>query len=174
MDIIRKNSGGRAEKQPENVDAQAERIVAYYENVYNRTDVLFTTEEIEEAMQKVMDEYAGGIASNYAYNEKQLHLADEKITKLTKLAEHLGADNMHELLFVYELKERLLVCRTVIAHLLARKETRWHSFNENRDYPETRKEYFKYVNSRLVDDEIQIIFRDIVEEGEYEHSNSQE
>jgi adenylylsulfate reductase subunit A len=173
-DIIRKleNKSGRENADPTELEEQAAHIVACYENVYNRADALFSVEEIEEAMQKVMDEYAGGIASNYAFNEKQLHLASEKIEKLTRLTEHLGAENMHELLFVYELKERLLVCQSLIAHLLARKETRWHSFNENRDYPETQEEYYKYVNSRMVDNEIQIIFRDIVEGREYEHSDS--
>lgn len=34
-----------------------------------------------------MDEYAGGIASNYQFNEKQLALADEKILQLQALAE---------------------------------------------------------------------------------------
>ena len=52
-----------------------------------------------------------------------------------------------------------------------RKETRWHSFNENLDYPETDENYFKYVNSRLVDGKLQIILRDIVKEGSYEHTN---
>ena len=34
----------------------------------------FPLRSLEEAMQKVMDEYAGGIASNYQFNEKQLDL----------------------------------------------------------------------------------------------------
>ena len=128
-------------------------------------------EELEEAMQKVMDEYAGGISNHYQYNEKQLKLADEKIDQLIVLADQLAAENMHELLFVYELKERLIVCKSLIAHLRGRKETRWHSFNENLDYPETDENYFKYVNSRLVDGKLQIILRDIVKEGSYEHTN---
>ena len=45
----------------------------------------------------------------------------------------LDASDMHELMFIYELKERLTVCLSVIAHLGARKETRWHSFAENLD-----------------------------------------
>ena len=78
---------------------------------------------------------------------------------------------MHELLFAYELKERLIVCKSLIAHLKARKETRWHSFNENLDYPDTDENYYKYVNSKLENGEIKIIFRDIVKGAEYEHQN---
>ena len=58
----------------------------------------------------------------------------------------------------------------LIAHLRARKETRWHSFNENLDYPDTDKAFEKYVNSRMEDGKIQIILRDIVKEGYYEHT----
>ena len=74
---------------------------------------------------------------------------------------------------IYEVKERLVVCQVVIAHLLARKETRWHSFAENLDYPNKDNENFnKYVNSRLKDGEIEIILRDLVEGGRtYEHND---
>ena len=131
----------------------------------------FSVEELEEAMQKVMDEYAGGIASNYQFNEKQLALADEKILQLQALAEKTAAADMHELMFAYELRERLIVCRSLIAHLKNRKETRWHSFNENLDHPETDEKFYKYVNSKLENGEIRMIFRDIVKEDTYEHTN---
>ncbi len=39
---------------------------------------MFTTEAIEEAMQKVMDNYAGGISTHYQFNEKQLELAKKR------------------------------------------------------------------------------------------------
>jgi adenylylsulfate reductase subunit A len=118
-----------------------------------------------------MDEYAGGIANHYQFNEKQLKLADEKIEQLIQLSKHVKASDMHELLFAYELKERLIVCKSLIAHLLARKETRWHSFNENLDYPDTDEAYFKYVNSKVVDGKLQVFLRELVGEDEYEHTN---
>ncbi len=131
----------------------------------------FTVEQLEEAMQTVMDSYAGGIKTNYRFNSKQLALADEKIRQIIKLSDDLHADDFHELMFIYELRERLTVCLSVIAHLDARHETRWHSFAENLDYPEKDDVNFnKYVNSKLVDGKIKIIMRDLVEEGQtYEH-----
>ena len=134
---------------------------------------LYTTEQLEETMQTVMDKYAGGIATDYRYNESRLALAKEKITSLQKLVDGLAAEDMDDLLRIYEVKERLVVCQVVIAHLLARKETRWHSFAENLDYPEKDDRNFnKYVNSRLENGEIKIIIRDLVTGGEkYEHSN---
>lgn len=132
----------------------------------------FTTEAIEEAMQKVMDNYAGGISTHYQFNEKQLELADEKIRQLIRLVDGLHADDMHDLMFVYELKERLTVCLSVIAHLGARKETRWHSFAENLDHPDKSDDWMKYVNSKCIDGKLQIIYRDLVgREAHYEHND---
>ena len=166
-----KKAGSSQEKIKKYIEAEAGQEIDAYRHILSDHKSSFTAEELEEAMQKVMDEYAGGISTHYQYNEKQLKLADEKIDQLLALADQLAAENMHELLFVYELKERLIVCKSLIAHLRGRKETRWHSFNENLDYPETDENYFKYVNSRLVDGKLQIILRDIVKEGSYEHTN---
>lgn len=143
------------------------------ENFLSVKNTMFTTEQLEEAMQTVMDSYAGGIKTNYRFNEKQLEIADEKIQNLQKLSDNLSADNFQELMYIYELRERLVVCRNVIAHLKARHETRWHSFAENLDYPnKDDKNFLKYVNSRLENGEIKIIMRDLVKEGAvYEHSN---
>ena len=134
---------------------------------------LYTTEQLEEAMQTVMDSYAGGIKTNYRFNEKQLDIANCKIRQLETLTDDLYAEDFQELMYICELKERLTVCKSVIAHLRARKETRWHSFAENLDYPEKDDRNFnKYVNSRLENGEIKIIIRDLVTGGEkYEHSN---
>lgn len=134
---------------------------------------LYTTEQLEEAMQTVMDSYAGGIKTNYRFNEKQLDIADCKIRQLETLTDGLYAEDFQELMYICELKERLTVCKSVIAHLRARKETRWHSFAENLDYPKKDDRNFnKYVNSRLENGEIKIIIRDLVMGGEkYEHSN---
>ncbi|MGN1411174.1 MAG: adenylyl-sulfate reductase subunit alpha [Oscillospiraceae bacterium] len=142
-----------------------------YEKYLNNKGSQFTTEQLEEAMQKVMDNYAGGISTHYQYNENQLNLASEKIEQIIKLSEQLSAEDMQELLYIYELKERLTVCLVLIEHLKARKETRWHSFAENLDYPNKSDSWLKYVNSKMVDGKINIIFRDLVKAGEtYEHT----
>lgn len=150
-----------------------ERIKEYNEYLSREDkDTIFSTEELEEAMQKVMDTYAGGIGSHYQFNEKQLKLAKEKIEQLETLSEKANAKDYHELMFVYELKERLTVCQVLIEHLKARKETRWHSFAENLDYPEKSDEWLKYVNTRKVDGRIEVKYRNLVGRGEtYEHSN---
>ena len=149
-----------------------EEKIKEYNHFLTGTNDMFTVEALEEAMQKVMDNYAGGISTHYQFNEKQLALAKDKIKQLIELSEDVAAEDMHELMFVYELRERLIVCLAVIAHLEARKETRWHSFAENLDYPKKDQSWLKYVNSRMEDGEIVIRFRDLVgREEHYEHSN---
>lgn len=175
LDMVKQFKAGtlkEADVQTETeIKVQEEEILSQYEKFRNEDAPAFSVEELEEAMQKVMDEYAGGIASNYQFNEKQLALADEKILQLQALVEKTAAADMHELMFAYELRERLIVCRSLIAHLKNRKETRWHSFNENLDHPETDEKFYKYVNSKLENGEIRMIFRDIVKEDTYEHTN---
>lgn len=172
-DIVRQgliDTSGLDEVQEKAILAEK---VAEYNASLSKKDGFFTVEQLEEAMQKVMDTYAGGIGSHYQYNEKQLDLAEEKIDQLIELAAHVGASDYHELLFVYELRERLTVCKVLIAHLRARKETRWHSFAENLDYPEQSDEWLKYVNSRLGEDgQVHMIYRDLVSGGDvYEHTH---
>ena len=173
-DIIRRLEENKEQWTPSDpalLQENANRTLLEYEKIRATEQPAFTIEELEEAMQKVMDEYAGGITTGYQYNENQLQLADEKIDQIIALTDHIGAKDMHELLFVYELKERLVVCKSLIAHLRGRKETRWHAFNENQDYPETDEAYYRYLNSRMRDGKIELIWRDIVKEGEYEHTN---
>ncbi len=153
-------------------DAELDKKIEEYNKVLSNENPVYSTEALEEAMQKVMDAYAGGIGSHYQFNEKQLKLAKEKIENIKKLAENASASDMHELMFVYELRERLDVCLVLIEHLKARQETRWHSIAENLDYPETSDEWLKYVNSKSVNGKTEIIMRKLVGRDEtYEHSN---
>lgn len=143
-----------------------------YENFLNNKQGLVDIEQTEEAMQKIMDQYAGGISTDYQYNEARLELADEKIKFLEKSIDNLAAQDADDLLRIYEIRERLTVCRSLIAHLKARKETRWHSFAENMDYPAKSDDWLKYVNSRKENGEIKIIIRELVRGGDsYEHSD---
>ena len=153
---------------------EIENHVAEIKKYLGRKDPAYTTEYLEETMQIVMDTYAGGIKAGYSYSENQLKLAEKEIEEIEKLTDKLGAVDLQEVMYIYELKERLTVCKSVIAHLAARHETRWHSFAENLDYPEKDNTNFrKYVNSRLENGEIKIILRELTAEGQknYEHQH---
>lgn len=128
------------------------------------SDSPYTAEQLEEAMQTVMDNYAGGIRTNYRFSEKSLGIAEKRIIQLEALSDSLRAKDAQELMYIYELRERLTVCKTVIAHLRARKETRWHCFAENTDHSERDDEHWKvFVNSRFENGSTEIILRRVSE-----------
>lgn len=157
-----------SEINKEEIEEKFKEVTSYL----NNKESLYKVDELEEGMQTIMDKYAGGISSNYQFNENQLKLADDKIDGIIELSKNLKANDIDELVEIYELKERLIVCKAVIAHLRARKETRWHSFAENLDYPNKSNDYLKYVNSKLNNGKIEIIFRDLITGGDtYEHTN---
>jgi adenylylsulfate reductase subunit A len=148
---------GRTKVRP-----MAEKVAVDYEKFFSNPKSVITIEQVEETMQKIMDTYAGGIASSYQFNETGLALAKEKITALFPVLLGLHAEDMDDLLQIYEIRERLTVCLSLIAHLAARKETRWHSFAENMNYREESDAFAKYVNSVKEDGEIHMIFRGLV------------
>ncbi len=169
-DYIRKNGTVTAKISVNEIASHIAEIEKYLLN--KKSPQL--TENLEEAMQVVMDSYAGGIKTGYRYSENQLNQAKKEIEIIEKLTDELGAANLQEVMYIYELKERLTVCKSVIAHLAARHETRWHSFAENLDYPEKDNVNFrKYVNSRIENGEIKIILRELTAEGQrnYEHQH---
>lgn len=157
------------EEKTDSLVRQSAAIIHQYEAHLHNTAAPFTAERLEEAMQKIMDEYAGGIHTEYSYNAAGLAIADKKIRELQKLLPTLAARDMDDLLQIYELRERLTVCLALIAHLGARRETRWHSFQENADYPDRDPAYECYVNSRLENGEIRILYRDLVPPGTVYH-----
>ncbi len=132
-----------------------------------------SSESLEFQMQDIMDKYAGGISTHYAFTEDSLDTAEEKIKKLIGLSNSVSCIDMQDLTHFFEVRERLTVCLSVIAHLRARKETRWHCFAENASYPNQDDEhYLKYINSKLVDGEIRIIERPLADRrGKYEYQN---
>ena len=155
-------------------EAEIASHIAEIETYLSQKNSLYTTEQLEEAMQIAMDEYAGGITTGYGYTEKQLNIAKEKIDEIESLTGKLSATDLQEVMYIYELKERITVCKSVIAHLATRHETRWHSFAENLDYPgKDNIHWRKYVNSRLVNGEIKTFTRELTAEGQknYEHQH---
>ncbi|MFW5787749.1 MAG: adenylyl-sulfate reductase subunit alpha [Halanaerobiales bacterium] len=116
--------------------------------------------EMEEYLQKTMDEYAGGISKYYEMNEKELLIAIKKIKELKTQIKYLNADDLHQLLNCHEVIDRVTVAEVLVEHLLYRKETRWPAYQTRSDYPEmNNKKWLKFINSRYQNGEIKIIER---------------
>lgn len=154
-------------------DTRAFSFAAGYEAFENNREGVLTIEGAEEALQKIMDEYAGGIRTQYRYNAAGLAIAKRLLESLEKELSSLHARDSYELMQIYEIKERVLVARALVAHMAARKETRWHTFGENTDAPDKRPEGEVYVNSRMNrDGSIETIYRPIVKADAYRHSEA--
>jgi len=161
VDYLKKTKADKKAREA-STDSLVDGIVAGYEAHLNNQETNITIDQVEETMQKVMDEYAGGITKGYQFNDTGLALAKVKIEGLIPVLGTLKAKDMDELLQIYEIRERLTVCLSVIEHLKARKETRWHSFAENMTHPNEDKEYELYLNSVKKDGQIKIIKRPLV------------
>ena len=105
-------------------------------------------DELELRMQKIMDEYAGGISSSYILNEQKLLKAKKYLKQLKEESTNLYGQNLHELNKCHEVIDRLDVATVLVEHLLYRKETRWPIYQSRADYPNRDdKNWLKFVNS---------------------------
>ena len=160
--------------QSHSVDTlEAERVKISLEKHLVHEDCPYSIEEVEESLQKVMDEYAGGISKNYSYSESRLKIALEKLERMESLIDGLKAKDNHELMFIQELKDRHIVAEALIHHMMARKESRWVPYQEHLDYRGESEYYGKhYVNSEYSDKVFRVKYRRIVGKDErYEHSD---
>ena len=119
--------------------------------------------DLEERLQKIMDEYAGGISVQYGYAEGTLRLAQLHVERLQGELGALSASSPYELMHCHEVIDRVEVARTLLAHMLQRRETRWHCYQERLDYPERNDErYMIFINSvREPDGSLRIIERPV-------------
>jgi adenylylsulfate reductase subunit A len=133
----------------------------------------FDPQKLEERLQKVMDEYAGGLSTDYQIHEEKLLEARRLIKRIKEDLKQGKAKSKHQLMKLHEVIDRVWVAQILIEHLLYRKETRWKSYQQRIDYPEKDDEnWFKFVNSRYDEqtDEIKIIERKHIGLGDLDDS----
>ena len=87
-----------------------------------------------QRLQKIMDEYIGGVGSNYMTNEPMLTRGIELLNILEEDLEHIGAEDYHQLMRTWELKHRAITSLSVAHHTLYRKETRWPGYYYRADH----------------------------------------
>lgn len=145
------------ELDEEQVLAERDRVFAPFEDKAGTPP-----RELEERLQKVMDEYAGGISQLYGYSEGELKIAAIHLKRLEQEFSAITAASLHELLHAHELMDRVTVAQTLVAHMAHRKETRWHCYQERLDYPERDDARWSvFVNSVRRGEEITMIERPV-------------
>jgi adenylylsulfate reductase subunit A len=88
-----------------------------------------------QRLEKIMDEYVGGISTFYMTNEPMLNRGLELLTMLKEDLEHLGAEDLHQLQRAWELHHRVWTAESVTRHTLFRQETRWPGYYYRGDHP---------------------------------------
>ena len=88
-----------------------------------------------QRLEKIMDEYVGGISTFYVTNEPMLHRGLELLTMLKEDLEQLGAEDLHQLQRAWELHHRVWTSESVTRHTLFRQETRWPGYYYRGDHP---------------------------------------
>jgi adenylylsulfate reductase, subunit A len=88
-----------------------------------------------QRLEKIMDEYVGGIGSYYTTNEPLLTRGIELLGMLKEDLAYLGAEDLHQLQRAWELQHRVLASQAVAQHTLFRTETRWPGYYYRADHP---------------------------------------
>ena len=88
-----------------------------------------------QRLEKIMDEYVGGISANYMTNELLLNRGLELLAMLKEDMDHIGAEDLHQLQRTWELHHRVLASESVTQHTLFRAETRWPGYYYRADHP---------------------------------------
>ncbi|MBE9481986.1 MAG: adenylyl-sulfate reductase subunit alpha [Bacteroidetes bacterium] len=99
-------------------------------------------------LQKIMDEYSGGVSANFKTSEALLKKGLEFIRYMKEDAEKLAAEDLHELMRCWENIHRLWQAESHIRTMLFRKETRWPGYYFRSDFPEMKEEWKCFANCR--------------------------
>ncbi|MDA8112467.1 MAG: hypothetical protein M0T83_08450, partial [Nitrospiraceae bacterium] len=119
-------------------------------------------DEAESRLQKIMDEYAGGLRTSYRMNEAGLLMAKKKLDSLRQDLGRIQAQDAYGLMGAHEVADRLDVAQVLVEHLLARRETRWPGFQSRQDWPNADRRYEHFINSiREEDGTVRVIHRSL-------------
>lgn len=86
-------------------------------------------------LQKIMDDYAGGVSAQFRTNKGQLNRALELLQFLKEDASKLAASNLHELMRCWENVHRMWQAEAHVRTVLFRQETRWPGYYFRTDIP---------------------------------------
>jgi adenylylsulfate reductase subunit A len=91
-------------------------------------------------LQKIMDEYAGGVSTAFTTSEKLLEKGLELLGLLKEDAASLAAPDLHELMRCWENVHRMWQAEAHVRTLLFREETRWPGYYFRADKPKIDNE----------------------------------
>ena len=100
-------------------------------------------------LQKIMDEYAGGVTAQFTTNKPSLERAQELLAFLAEDSAKLAASNLHELMRCWENVHRMWQAEAHVRTVLFREETRWPGYYMRSDTPTLNEEkWHVFANCR--------------------------
>ena len=114
-------------------------------------------------LQKIMDEYAGGVSTNFTTSKQMLEKGMELLTFLKEDSKKLAAENLHELMRCWENIHRMWQAEAHIRTIVFREETRWPGYYFRSDFPSMKQEWEVFANCKYdpKTDNWEMIKRDI-------------
>ncbi len=98
-------------------------------------------------LQKIMDEYAGGVTSQFTTSKPLMDKGLELLGFLKEDSAKLGAADMHELMRCWENYHRMFQAEAHLRTILYREETRWPGYYFRADFPKLDEKNWKvFVN----------------------------
>ncbi len=108
-----------------------------------------TPKMLQFRLQKIMDEYVGGVATWYRTNAKMLEVAERKLQMLKEDSLKMRAKDLHELLRAWENYHRIIAAEAHMRHIKFREETRYPGYYYRTDFININDKDWKcFVNSR--------------------------
>jgi adenylylsulfate reductase subunit A len=89
---------------------------------------------MQQRLQKVMDEYMGGVSTYYMTSKAMLETGLKYMGFIKEDSEHMAAEDLHELLRVWENKHRIIAAEAHVQHILFREETRYPGYYYRGDF----------------------------------------
>jgi adenylylsulfate reductase subunit A len=99
-------------------------------------------------LQKIMDEYAGGVSTNFTTTQKMLEKGLELLSVLREDSEKLAAENLHELMRCWENIHRMWQAEAHVRTILYREETRWPGYYLRADFPSMKDDWKVFANCK--------------------------
>jgi len=101
-------------------------------------------------LQKMMDEYAGGVGSAFTTSKPLMDRGLELLAWLKEDADKLGAEDLHELMRCWENYHRTYQAESHIRTMLFREETRWPGYYFRSDFPKIDEDnWLCFVNCKV-------------------------
>ena len=99
-------------------------------------------------LQKIMDEYAGGVSSQFKTSTALLERGLVLLDFLREDAEKLAARDLHELMRAWENVHRMWQAEAHVRTILFREETRWPGYYFRSDTPGMKEDWLAFANCK--------------------------